>query len=285
MKKQKILFCAINNLLSGSCDQDCSFCTQSSKYKTKIKRYNFKKINLVLKEAKAAKSAGACGYCLVTSGKELDQKRLEYILEVAWEIKKELPNLRLIACCGLATKEALKELKKVGISSYNHNLETSQKYYKKICTTHTWEERFKTCENVKEVGLKLCCGGIFGMGETLEDQEELIKEVLSLDPDSIPINFYLPNPALPIKTRSIDKNRALEIIKNFKKRVKKETILMVAAGREVLFGENQKEIFEAGANSIVIGNYLTTKGFDPDYDKKIIKNLGYEVAVGCDGRA
>jgi len=280
---KKIFLCAINNLLSGACSEDCKFCSQSSRYRTDIQRYSFKDVDLVLEEAKKAYKNGATGYCLVTSGKELDEKKLDYICNLASKIKKELPSLRIIACNGLASKEALLALKKSGVQSYNHNLETSKDYYKTICSTHSWEDRFVTCEAVKSVGLSLCCGGIFGMGETPKDRDNLIKSILSLKPSSIPINFYIPNQALPIKKRNLDFKDGLNIIQTLKSKVEKNTILMVAGGRESIFGGREKEMFEAGTNAIVIGNYLTTKGFPPDYDRQKILELGYEVAVGCDG--
>jgi len=279
--KKRIFLCAINNVLSGVCNEDCKFCSQSSKYKTEIDRYSFKPIEQVVKEAKEAVKNGAIGYCLVTAGKELDDKRVEYISTATKEIKKVLPNLMIIGCSGTASSEALMELKTAGVDSYNHNLETSKEYYPKICSTHSWEERYQTCQNVKSVGLKLCCGGIFGMGESLEDRESLIKSIISLNPESIPLNFYIPNPALPIKKRTIDFNGAVEVIKEVKALISNKTILMVAGGREAIFRDKEREMFEAGANSIVIGNYLTTKGLAPDLDRQIIKNIGFDVAVGC----
>ncbi len=281
MEKGKIFLCAINNLLSGVCSEDCKFCSQSAKYGAKIDRYSFKAGDLVLKEAKEATKNGAIGYCLVTAGKELDDKRLEYICSATLAIKKELPNLKIIACCGLASKEALGELKSVGVDSYNHNLESSPEYYRQICSTHSWQERYNTCKNVKSVGLNLCSGGIFGMGESQKDRDELIKSLVSLEPDSIPINFYIPNPSLPIKERNIDQDGALEIIKRLKSQISDDKILMVAGGREAIFGGSEQKMFEAGVNSIVIGNYLTTKGFKPDRDRETIQKLGYEVAKVC----
>ena len=280
---REIFLCAINNLLSGACSEDCKFCSQSSRYRAKIDRYSFKALPQVVQEAKEAEANGAIGYCLVTAGVGLDDKKVEYISEVASQLKRELPNLKIIACTGLATKEALKELKSAGVDSYNHNLESSRNYYQKICTTHSWESRYKTCEAVKSVGLSLCSGGIFGMGESEEDRDELIDAIISLEPSSIPINFFIPNPALPIKERNLDRAEATKIIQKIRAKTPDETIVMVAGGREDIFGGAEAEMFEAGANSIVIGNYLTTKGFAPDYDRQMIKNLGYKVAVGCDG--
>ncbi len=280
---REIFLCAINNILSGTCKEDCKFCTQSVRYHANIKRYNYKSINLIVKEAKIAKANGALGYCLVTAGKGLDDKKVDFVSRTAKAIKKDIKGLNLIACNGTASIEQLKFLKESGIDSYNHNLETSKEYYKEICTTHSWEERYQTCLNVKEVGIQLCSGGVWGMGESLKDRESLLKSILSLNPDSVPLNFYIPNPALPIKSRNISKDEALEIIREARESLGDDKLLMVAGGRELLFSGFEKEMFSAGANSIVIGNYLTTKGEEPLKDKIILEKLNLKVATSCNG--
>lgn len=277
-----IFLCAINNILSGTCQEDCKFCTQSVRYHADIERYNYKKIDQIVAEAKIAKSNGALGYCLVTAGKGLDDKKVDFVARAAQAIKAEIDGLNLIACNGTATKEQLAYLKQHGIDSYNHNLETSERYYAEICQTHPWSERYETCQNVKSVGLALCSGGIFGMGENTEDRESLLQSIVSLNPDSAPLNFYHPNPALPIKTRNIELNEALNIIQKARHLLGEQKLLMVAGGRELLFAGEEKKMFEAGANAIVIGNYLTTQGALADKDKEMLNQLGYEVATSCD---
>jgi len=278
---KEIFLCAINNVLSGSCREDCRFCTQSVRYGADIDRYSFKEPEQVLAEAAEARKTGALGYCLVTAGKGLDAKKTEYIASTAQLIKKKIPELKLIACNGTADREQLRYLKAHGIESYNHNLETSQRYYPEICSTHSWEERYATCEAVKEAGLSLCCGGIFGMGELDEDRESLLRSIASLKPDSVPLNFYLPNPALPIPERTIDRSGALEVIRKAAVLMPNLSILMVAGGREQLFGGAERTLFEAGANAIVIGNYLTTPGEAPDRDRQRIEAMGYSIAAQC----
>ena len=279
---QSIFLCAINNILSGTCQEDCKFCTQSVRYHADIERYNYKEISQIVEEAKAAKANGALGYCLVTAGKGLDDKKVDFVARAAKAVKAEVEGLNLIACNGTATTEQLLYLKKHGIDSYNHNLETSERYYPEICQTHAWSERYETCENVRSVGLALCSGGIFGMGETEQDRDELLKAIASLSPESTPLNFYHPNPALPIKTRNIEKEEAIEIIQKARALLGEERLLMVAGGRELLFNGYEDEMFKAGANSMVIGNYLTTEGLAPSKDKQMLESLGYEVATSCD---
>ncbi len=273
-----IYLCAISNIRSGACNEDCKFCTQSVKWGADIKRYKEKSISQIVSEAKLAKRNKAVGFCLVTSGKSLDEKTLEYVCHATKAILKEV-DIKIIACNGIANKEALKELKKAGVSIYNHNLETSREYYSKICSTHTWDERFETCENVNSVGLRLCSGGIFGMGESDEDRISLLNSLKELNPDGIAINFFIENPKLPLKATH-NKKMAIDIIKLFRKNFE-HSIVMIAGGREVVFGDNFIEGLKAGANSIVIGDYLTTKGEKPDKDIEILKKEGFEIANEC----
>ena len=258
-----IYLCAISNVSSGNCSEDCKFCTQSAHYKTDIPTYKEKSIDEVVKEAKLAKKNKAVGFCLVTSGKGLNDKKVEYISKLAYAIKKEV-DISLIGCNGVASISQLKELKKAGITNYNHNLETSKEFYPNICSTHSWQERFETCLNVKSVGLKLCVGGIMGLGESREDRYSLLKSIKELNPFTIPLNFYIPNKHLPLKTTSITKDEALFWIKEYRKNF--DSIIMVAGGRELIFKDKWLEAIKAGANSIVIGNYLTTKGEKVDKD-------------------
>ena len=188
-------------------------------------------------------------------------------------------DIKIIACNGTAGKEELKELKKAGVSIYNHNLETSREYYPKICSTHSWDERFETCENVKLAGLRLCSGGIFGMGESEEDRISLLNSLKKLNPDGIPLNFFIENEKLPLKAAH-NKDLALKIIKMFRENFK-DSIIMLAGGREKVFGDKFTQGLKAGANSIIIGDYLTTKGEKPDKDIEILKKEGFEIANEC----
>ena len=274
-----IYLCAICNISSGNCSEDCSFCTQSAHNGAEIDTYKQKDEQSILKEAHLAKQNRASGFCLVTAGKGLDDKKLDFICRIATKIKKEI-DINLIACNGTATLEQLKELKKAGIDSYNHNLETSKRYYKNICTTHSWEERFQTCLNVKEAGIKLCSGGIFGLGESDEDRVSFVKSLQELQPASIPLNFFHPNPKLPLPNKILDIDEALKWIRYTREKLE-NSVIMIAGGREITFKDRWTEIFDMGANSIVIGNYLTTKGDKPDKDIQTIEKLGYNIAQNC----
>lgn len=279
MNKQ-ILLCAISNVQSGNCAEDCAFCAQSARYKTGVEAFKFKEPSIVVEEAKKARNAGAIGFCLVTSGLGLDSKKTEYLASLAHRIKKEVDGLFLISSAGIADKDALSTLKSAGIDSYNHNLETSKEFYPSICKTHLWDERYATCENAKSAGLMLCTGGIFGLGESEADRDSLLASLKSLNPMTSPLNFYHPNPALPIKKSNITTDEALGVIKKAKKELE-NTVIMVAGGREYTFGDRQVEIFDAGCEAIIIGDYLTTCGQEPTSDYDLLKKAGVEPLLEC----
>ena len=276
--KDKIFLCSICNINSGTCLEDCKFCSQSVRYKADIDRYKQKEIELILEEAKIARDNGALGFCLVTADKGLNDKTLDFVCSTAKILTKEVPELRLIACNGTATLEQLLTLKDAGIKAYNHNLETSKEFYPQICTTHPWDERYETCKNVNEAGLVLISGGIFGLGESQDDRESMLQSLKELNPTSVPINFYHHNEALELKPNSLTTDEALDLIKLTRKTLDAADRIMVAGGRELMFGERQNEIFEYGANSIVIGNYLTTSGRIMSKDLDMLKSLGLDVA-------
>ena len=275
-----VMLCAICNVSSGNCPEDCADCTQSAHVKADMKRYKQKSIEQILKEAKMAKANKALGFCLVTSGRGLDDKKLEFICQTAKTLQKEVPELLLIACNGSASYESLKELKNAGIFSYNHNLETSREYFPKICSTHSWDERFETNLNAKRAGLELCCGGIYGLGESNEDRISFRNSLKELNPFTSPINFFIPNPALKIKEPKLSADEALEILRDSAKALP-NTRIMVAGGREVILGDRQYEILENGASAIVVGDYLTTSGEAASKDIEELKKRGFEFATQC----
>ncbi len=281
---KKIFLCSICNINSGTCNEDCKFCSQSVKYSADIERYKQKPIENILEEARAAEASGALGFCLVTAQKGLTDKTLKFVCDVARAVKQEVPRLRLIACNGTASLDQLLTLKEAGVAAYNHNLESSERYYKEICSTHEWKERYETCENVNKAGLVLITGGIFGMGEDQEDRISMLKALASLNPTSVPINFYHHNPALPLKPNDLSTDEALDLVRLARELIPDADRIMIAGGREMMFKERQSEIFEAGANAIVIGNYLTTSGREKSKDLEMLSNLGLQVAKSPDDK-
>lgn len=278
MINEEIFLCSICNINSGTCNEDCKFCSQSVRYKADIARYIHKPIETILEEAVTARDNGALGFCLVTADKGLTDKSLKFVCEVAKAVQDAAPELRLIACNGTATLEQLLTLKEAGIKAYNHNLETSEDFYPQICTTHPWSERYETCENVNKAGLVLITGGIFGLGESQQDRISMLKSLESLNPTSVPINFYHHNEALQLQPNPLSVDEALELIKLTRETIPHAERIMVAGGRELMFGDRQSEIFNYGANSIVIGNYLTTSGRVMSKDLEMLKSLNLKVA-------
>ena len=276
--KEEIFLCSICNINSGTCNEDCKFCSQSVRYKADIERYKQKPMDQIIQEAKTARDNGALGFCLVTADKGLTDKTLDFVCSVAKEVQKAAPELRLIACNGTASLEQLLVLKEAGIKAYNHNLETSEAFYPQICTTHPWSERYETCQNVNAAGLVLISGGIFGLGESQEDRVSMLESLKSLNPTSVPINFYHHNVALELEPNPLTTDEALALIKLTRQTLDKAQRIMVAGGRELMFKDRQAEIFENGANSIVIGNYLTTKGRMMSQDLQMLESLHLEVA-------
>ena len=280
---EKIFLCSICNINSGTCKEDCKFCSQSVRYKADIERYKQKPIEKIQKEAIAARDNGALGFCLVTADKGLNEKTVDFVCNVAHAVQEVAPELRLIACNGTATLTQLLTLKEAGIKAYNHNLETSEAFYPQICTTHSWSERYETCQNVNAAGMVLISGGIFGLGESQEDRVSMLNALASLNPTSVPINFYHHNEALQLSPNPLTVDEALALIRLSRKMLPNAQRIMVAGGRELMFGERQNEIFEAGANSIVIGNYLTTAGRAMNKDLEMLQSLGLDIAKSVAG--
>jgi len=275
---EKIFLCSICNINSGTCKEDCKFCSQSVRYKADIERYKQKPMDVICQEAVIARDNGALGFCLVTADKGLTDKTLQFVCNVAKEVQKVAPQLRLIACNGTASIEQLLTLKEAGIKAYNHNLETSEAFYPQICTTHPWSERYETCQNVNKAGLVLISGGIFGLGESQKDRISMLASLKSLNPTSVPINFYHHNVALELEPNSLTTDEALALIRLTRETLNDADRIMVAGGRELMFGSRQAEIFNNGANSIVIGNYLTTKGRMMSQDLEMLQALDLDIA-------
>ena len=275
-----IMLCAICSVTQGNCAEDCAYCTQSAKAGADISKFKEKSVQQVVDEAKMAYKNHALGFCLVTSGARLNDKKTDYIASLARAVSKEVPNLMLIACNGMATYEQLSELKKAGVFSYNHNLETSQEFFPKICKTHTWDERYQTNLDAKRAGLMLCTGGIYGVGESEADRVSFRASLKELEPFSSPINFFIKNESLTLDLPPLSADEALKIVHDTKSALP-ETRVMIAGGREKILGDRQYEIFENGADAIVIGDYLTAKGEKASKDIEELKKRGFSFASIC----
>lgn len=267
--------CSIMNAKSGRCSEDCKFCAQSAHYKTNAAEYELVSLEEVLKLAKENEKCGINRFSLVTSGRGLNHQDLDKIIDIYKKIRKEV-KINLCASLGILSYEQLVKLKEAGITMYHHNLETSDKYYKEICTTHSYQERIDTINNAKKAGLMACSGGIIGMGETMEDRIKLAFKVRELGVKSIPVNVLNPVKGTPLEdTELLSQDEILKTIAIFRF-VNPTAYIRLAGGRNLIDGCG-KNCFKAGANATISGNYLTTSGNKIKDDIEMIASLELEV--------
>jgi biotin synthase len=268
-----INLCSIVNAKSGYCPEDCAFCAQSRFHHTKIDKYPLLSVEEILGSSLEAEKTGAEHFGIVTSGHKLTEKDFKEIVKAVQKIS-EKTNLRVCASLGVLSIEQLSVIKDAGLFKYHHNLETSESYFDQICTTHSYSERIDMIKRIKSLGLKVCCGGIIGLGETPSQRLELAETLAKLDVDSIPINIL--SPILGTKLASQPPLAPMEILKTiaiFRLMLPDKTIKL-AGGREKNLRDLQPLGLTAGANGLLIGNYLTMPGQSPEKDMEMIKDLG-----------
>ena len=264
--------CAIINAKSGACSEDCAYCAQSAKSTAEIKTFPLVDKERVLGKAREAKEGGAKRFCIVTSGKKTSVTDLEKIAEMVCAVRK----LGLLPCAtlGLLSGEDLLQLKEAGLERYHNNLETSERFFPEICTTHTYQDKLVTIREVKSTGLSLCSGGIFGLGETWDDRVAMAFALREIDPDSVPVNFLTPVKGTRLGLNKIlDPFDALKIISLYRF-ILPDKEIRVCGGRLQTLGELHAFIFPAGADGLLTGNYLTTLGRNFEDDLKLIKQYG-----------
>jgi len=274
--KNKIDLCSVINARSGGCSEDCSFCAQSVHYSTGIVSYPLLPPETVLEGARVAKSSGATKFCLATSGNGIRNKReLEKICILVERIKNEI-GIGVCATLGALSDEEMTILKEAGLTRFHHNLETSETYFGRVCTTHTYNDRVDRIQAAKKIGLSTCSGGIFGIGEQIEHRVDLAFEIMALGVDSIPINFLMPIQGTPLAdTRPIRPVDALKTIALFRLMMPDKEI-RVCGGRISALRDLHPLIFAAGANGMMIGNYLTKSGREPNKDLQMLSDWGLE---------
>ncbi len=267
--------CSIVNAKSGKCPEDCSYCAQSTKSKAQIAAYPLLDKKQVFAKAVEAKKGNAKRFCIVTSGKRVSGKEILKIAEMISGVKK----LGLLPCAtlGLLTKDDLKLLKRAGLNRYHNNLETSERFFPEMCTTHSYNEKKETIRSAQEAGLSVCSGGIFGLGETWQDRIDMAFALRDLDPDSVPINFLAPIKGTTLsRQKPLKPLEALKIISLYRF-ILPDKQIRVCGGRLQTLGELNPFIFLAGASGLLIGNYLTTLGRSYEDDVRLITNLGFPV--------
>ncbi len=266
------------NAKSGACPEDCAFCSQSVKFDTDVDVYNFLDIDDVIAAARATREAGATQFCIVIAVRGPSERMLDKVIQAVDAVHAET-GLEVACSLGLLTEPQAARLAAAGVRRYNHNLEAPREVFPSICTTHTYDDRVATARLAIDAGMELCCGGILGMGETLDQRVDFAFELAELEPCEVPINFLLPSGTPLGEKRMITPREALQSIALFRL-VLPSAWLRLAGGREYVLGELQAMGLLAGANALIVGNYLTTSGRAPEEDHALLEALGMPVADG-----
>ncbi|AEA33383.1 biotin synthase BioB [Hippea maritima] len=271
--KSIVEFCSIINAKSGKCSENCKFCAQSSHYRTNIKEYDFIEVKNIYEQAKKLKAKGVKRFSIVTSGKSPSKRDLEK-LEEAIKIVKKL-NLLPDVSIGIVDRETLLRLKKAGLEGLHHNLETAESFFKNICTTHDYKEDIESIKTAVDIGLYVCSGGIFGVGENWEHRIELAMTLKELNVPSIPINFLNPIKSTPLESQPIlTEEEALRIVAIYRF-ILPDKHIRICGGRNTVFKpKSKKRVLNCGASGLMVGDYLTTKGFNVDSDLEDINSIG-----------
>jgi biotin synthase len=263
------------NAKSGLCPEDCSYCSQSKVSEADIPRYNLLSREKLLDGARAAAERGSKTYCIVISARGPSEREIQAVEKIVPEIKRQY-DLEVCACLGLLTGEQARRLAACGVNKVNHNLNTSEDFYKEICTTHTYADRVATLKAVRSAGLELCSGGIIGMGERDQDVVRMALELRELEVESIPLNFLIDIEGTPLAdSQRLTPRYCLKALAMFRL-VNPRSEIRIAGGRELHLGSLQALGLYA-ANSMFVGDYLTTKGQAAEADYKMIEELGFVV--------
>lgn len=267
----------LENAKLGGCPEDCGFCSQSSKYASPSGEAPIKSVDELVEGARRAHATRAKRYCMVTATRGPSQRDLDTICSAAQRIKAEM-DIELCASLGLLTEAKAQRLAAAGVDRFNHNLETSERHYGTLVSTHTWRDRVDTIRFAKSAGMDTCCGGIVGLGETEEDLLDLAFALRDLDVDSVPVNFLDARPGTPLADRPlVDPGFALRALCVFRF-VHPRTDLRVAGGRELTLRSLQVMALYP-ANSIFTQGYLTTGGATPEHDHQMIRDAGFELEL------
>lgn len=274
-KGYEVELCGIVNAKSGRCPEDCAFCAQSACHETDAPVYGLLAEDKMFEAAMESAAIKADRFGIVTSGTAVkDEVELSSICATVGRIKA---SGRIMPCAslGILGEESLARLKEAGINRYHHNLETARSFFPNICTTHDYEEDVQTVRHAVKIGLEVCSGGIFGLGESNAQRVELGETLRGLGVSSVPINFLVPVKGTALENRkTLDPLESLKIISVYRFMLPQATI-KICAGRDKNLGDLASWIFYAGANAMMVGNYLTTAGRTPELDLKMVRDLGF----------
>jgi biotin synthase len=261
----------IVSLKTGGCPEDCHFCSQSGVFDSPV-RSAWLDIPSLVRAAKETANTGATEFCIVAAVRGPDERLMAQVREGVAAIH-EAVDINVACSLGMLTQEQVDELAAIGVHRYNHNLESARSYFGNVVTTHSFEERWDTCEMVRKAGMELCCGGILGMGETVELRAEFAAQLAALEPDEVPLNFLNPRPGTPFGDQEpMSATDALRAVATFRL-VMPTTILRFAGGREITLGDLAERGVRGGVNAVIVGNYLTTLGRPADEDLAMLAEL------------
>jgi biotin synthase len=262
----------IVSLKTGGCPEDCHFCSQSGLFESPV-RAAWLDIPMLVEAAKQTAKTGATEFCIVAAVRGPDEKLMAQVAAGIAAIKDEV-DINIACSLGMLTPEQVDALSAMGVHRYNHNLETARSYFPHVVTTHTWEERFETLRLVREAGMEVCCGGIIGLGETVEQRAEMAGQLAAVEPDEVPLNFLNPRPGTPLADREpLDGADALRTVAAFRLAMPR-TVLRFAGGREITLGDlGARQGLLGGINAVIVGNYLTTLGRPAESDIDLLGEL------------
>lgn len=273
--------CTIINGKCGKCSEDCKYCAQSAHYSTNLTdSYGLLDTREILKQAKNNDDRGVLRYSIVTSGKRLSDQEIDKVCESIRAIRKET-GIQVCVSFGLLNEEQFRKIKEAGACRVHCNLESSERYFKEVCTTHSYQEKIDTLKAAKRAGLSICSGGIMGLGETMEDRIDMVITARELGVKSIPVNLLNPIPGTPYENNKVLSNDELcRIVAVFRFLVP-DGMIRLAGGRG-LVGDKGEKCFKSGANAAISGDMLTTAGITVETDMELLNKLGYEVKLQMD---
>jgi biotin synthase len=262
----------IISLKTGGCPEDCHFCSQSGLFASPV-RSAWLDIPSLVEAAKQTAKTGATEFCIVAAVRGPDERLLAQVA-AGIEAIRDTVDIQIACSLGMLSAEQVDRLSAMGVHRYNHNLETARSFFPNVVTTHSWEERWQTLSMVRDAGMEVCCGGILGMGETVEQRAEFAANLAALDPDEVPLNFLNPRPGTPFGDLEVlPASEALKAVAAFRLALPR-TMLRFAGGREITLGDlGAKQGILGGINAVIVGNYLTTLGRPAEADLELLDDL------------